>query len=193
MKQELYRISKVMPVIFFLLLSLCGSCSFFRQEAEFLIPAGYEGGVIVLFNQPDGIELEKNNDGTIIYRIPQDGFLKIRNAFERKNYKFSYFYVDKDGNRTAVEYLFPETYVRDPGDTTSKSFDRISKEEHDNGIFVTGHRNSNFNTKDGRVFLTCFSIGKPKDAINIYIKTDDKIFKIQKNILGIPEPSLEIK
>ena len=61
-----FQISKFMLPLILILLSVCSSCALFRQEAEFLIPAGYEGGVIVLFNQPDGIEPEKNTDGTII-------------------------------------------------------------------------------------------------------------------------------
>ena len=186
--QKFQTLKTMLPLIL-ILLSLCNSCAFFRQEAEFLIPAGYEGSVIVLFNQPDGIELEKNTDGTIIYRIPADGFLKIKNVFERKNYKFNYFYVDSQNSKIRLEYLYPRYYVRDPGDTTSKSFDRISEEENNKSIFVINHRNSNFNTKDGRVFLQDFIVGKPKDADTILNQSETKISKIQRQILGIPEPS----
>jgi hypothetical protein len=46
-------------------------------KIEYLLPAGFTGGVIVLYNQPDGVAPETLDDGTIRYRIPKDGFLML--------------------------------------------------------------------------------------------------------------------
>lgn len=163
------------------------SCSLLAKPTDvvYLIPENYTGGVIVLYNQPDGIEPEKAKDGTIIYRIPQNGFLKIKSPFERKTYRFKYYLVDANNKRTEIEYLYPEGYVRGVGEENQKSHDTISEAERENTTFVMNHRNSNFNAKDGRVFLTCFSVGKPKDSEKIYTDTDRRIFKIQEEIVKI--------
>lgn len=139
----------------YLIFTAC-SCSLLAKptEVDFLIPMGYMGGVIVLFNQPDGIEAEKNEEGIILYRIPPDGFLKVKTAFENKAYKFKYYYVDAQNNRQPIEYLYPRHYVRDPGDNTSKSFDTITEEENNNRVFVINHKKSNFNSDSGRIFFT---------------------------------------
>jgi len=99
------------------------SCSLFGKpiDVDYLISEGFTGGVIILYNQPDGIMPETTKDGRIVYRIPNDGFLKVKSPLKRIAYKFNYYFVDAADKRTPIEYLYPKYYVRDRGDATSKS------------------------------------------------------------------------
>jgi len=98
---------------------------------------------------------------------------------KRNDITTNIFILMKKEIKKPIEYLFPEAYVGDPGDAKSKSHDSISVYERENVIFIMNHRNSNFNTSDGRVYLSIFSLGKPKDGTDIYIDSDRKISKIQ--------------
>ena len=172
-----------------LLLWLCASCGLFAKpiKVEYLIPAGYKGGVLVLYNQPDGVEPDKTEDGTLVYQIPKDGFLKIKPKFERKNYKFRYYFVDSNQKQTEIEYLYPDTYVRDRGDTTSRRRGELSEEEHNNKVFVMNSETPNFTVPpEERVFIHIFVIYTEKDSTKIYSQTTDKVFEIQRKMLGMP-------
>lgn len=59
-------------MLLFLILNF--SCVSFAKPGEiiYLIPENFTGGVIIVFNQPDGITLETDKDGTIIYRVPKE-------------------------------------------------------------------------------------------------------------------------
>lgn len=161
------------------------SCSLLAKPIDvvYLIPENYTGGVIILYNQPDGIEPQKTKDGTIIYRIPKDGFLKVKPTFERKNFKFKYYFIDANDNRTEIEYLQRAHYVRDPGDTTSKSEDSITENERNNQTFAMLHETKNFALNGNKVFMQVFVVAIPKDSLGVYTKTLDKTFDIQKEML----------
>lgn len=176
---------KRIVVLWSLIFSL--SCSLFAKPTDivYLIPENFTGGVIVLYNQPDGIEPEKTTDGAIIYRIPKDGFLKVKAAFERKNFRFKYYFVDANDKRAEIEYLQRAHYVRDPGDTASKSEDSITENERNSQIFAMLHETTNFTISGNRVFIQNFIVAIPKDSLNIYMRTYDKISDIQKDMLGI--------
>lgn len=170
-------------VLWSLIFSL--SCSLFAKPTDvvYLIPENFTGGVIVLYNQPDGITPETTDDGAIIYRIPKDGFLKVKPAFERKNFKFKYYFVDAQDKRTEIEYLQRAHYVRDPGDTTSKSADSITENERNNQIFAMLHETTNFAVSGNRVFIQVFVVAIPKNSLDVYMKTSNKIFDIQEDML----------
>ncbi len=152
------------------------------NKAVYLIPEGFTGGVIVLYNQPDGIIPETADDGTIIYRIPKDGFLKVKPPLKKVAYKFNYYFVDAQDKRTEIEYVYPKYYVRDRGDTTSKSLDTINEDERNNGIFAMFHETTNFNGRGEKVYLYRFVISKVKDIDIIFNKNEDKINDIQRSI-----------
>lgn len=163
------------------------SCSLFAKPTEvvYLVYDNYAGGIIILYNQADGIEPEKTKDGTIVYRIPKDGFLKVKPAFERTAYKFRYYFVDAEDKRAEIEYLQRAHYVRDPGDTTSKSEDSITEDERTNQIFAMLHETANFTVSGDRVYIHSFIVATPKDSLDIYMKTQRKMFDIQKGLLKI--------
>ena len=173
------------------LLLLCCSCGLFAKpiEVHYLIPAGYKGGVVVLYNQADGVEPQTTEDGTFVYKIPKDGFLKVKPKFERKYYKFRYYFVDAQDKRTEIEYLYPDTYVRDRGDTTSRREGEPSEEEHNNKIFVMNSETKNFSVPSGeRVFINTFIVYTEKDSLKVYGQTSDRVFDIQGEMIGQPKP-----
>jgi hypothetical protein len=62
------NLSKQIVILAFVLLS--ASCTFAKpSKIEYLMPTGFTGGVIVLYNQPDGTAPEVTADGTVRYRI----------------------------------------------------------------------------------------------------------------------------
>ena len=171
-------------IVVFLLLLLSLSCVSFAKPTEiiYLIPEGFTGGVIIVFNQPDGIMPEKDKDGTIIYRVPKDGLIKVKEPLAKAAYEFKYYFVDGKGNRTPIEYLYPGNYVRNPGDTVSKSFDTISEDETNNKIFAMIHTTINFKIQGDKIYLYNFIVGKPKDYQLLYLKTSDKINEFQMRL-----------
>ena len=168
---------KHLKIIVRLIIALNLSCVTFAKptEIDYLIPQDFTGGVIIVFNQPDGITPETSNDGTVIYRIPKDGLIKVKAPLKNVPYEFKYYFVDEKGNRTPIEYLYPGHYVRNPGDTVSKSFDTISDDETNNKIFAMIHTTTNFGSQNDKIYFHNFIVGKPKDYQLLYLKTSDKI------------------
>jgi len=174
---------KLQILVLFFIASLACSLLAKPTEVAYLIPEGFTGGVTILYNQKDGITPEITKDGKIIYEIPEDGFLKIKNKFERKHHKYEYYFIDDKGNRKEIEYLHPEAYVRDPGDTTSKSFDSITEEERMNQVFVISHETKNFTVNKIRVYMQSFILETPKDSLKTYMKNLDRMSEIQIKML----------
>ena len=157
-------------------------------EVNYLIPADFRGGVLVLYNQADGVEPQTTEDGTFVYKIPQDGFLKIKPKFERKYYNFKYYFVDANQKQTKIEYLYPRTYVRDKGDTTSRRRGELSEEESNNTIFVMNSETKNFTAPpEERVFIHTFIVYTEKDSLKVYLQASDRAFDIQEEMLGLPK------
>ncbi len=169
-------------ICIFLLILLTFSCVRVPNPSKiiYLIPRGFTGGVIITYNQPDGITSEKTDDGSIIFRVPNDGLIKVKEPLNRDaDYNFSYFFFNERGDKTPIEYLFPEHYVRNSGDITSKSFDTISEDETNNQIFAINHTIHNFGTGEQKVYIYSFIIEKPAIALQAFLKTQDRIFDIQ--------------
>lgn len=80
------------------------SCGQKTEDTVRLIPKGYKGSVLVIFNQENGEPKEYEN-GKRVYRIPENGVLKTQ--FE-PNYgvqNHQFFYVNKEGNRTEIPFV----------------------------------------------------------------------------------------
>jgi len=89
--------------ILMILLSMVG-CAQKAEDTIRLIPEGYEGPVMIIYNQKDGVpkEYEENKR---VYRIPDNGLL--RTQFE-PNYgvqNHQFFYVDSIGERTKIQFV----------------------------------------------------------------------------------------
>ena len=178
---------------FIILLSalLSFSCVSFGKPIEviYLIPANFTGGVIIIYNQPDGITPETTKDGTIIFQIPKDGLIKVKEPLERTAYKFSYYFVDEKGNRTPIEYLYPKHSVKNPGGTTSRNMNEVTENESNNKIFALNHTTSNFGEERQKTYIYSFLIEKPAIALQAFIQTEDRIFIIQEELLKKQAPT----
>jgi len=105
------------------ILILILGCLFFScvedgEDSIRLIPKGYEGPVLIVFNQSKGKPKEYEN-GKRVYRISENGILET--PFE-PNYgiqKHQYFYIDKEGNREQIPFIIVEEQ-----DSLSKVKDR---------------------------------------------------------------------
>lgn len=129
-------------------------------EINYLIPENYRGGVIVFFDQPDGITPEKTENGGYIYRIPADGLLKIKTPIGKTGYKFNYYLVDAQGNRTRLEYIYPTNYVGNPNNSTLRRNGEITGDERKNKVFAENHETNNYNGRKGKVYFFSFVVGK---------------------------------
>ena len=145
------------------------------------MPAGFTGGVIILYNQPDGVTPAVSKDGTIRYYIPKNGFLKVNTNEPEEIYNYSFYYVDAKNNITRLEYILPQ------GSSMSKfinlrSVDTISEDETNNKIFVMNHRSIGFEANGNKGPLYAFSVGLPKDSRHIYLQTLDKRDEIEERL-----------
>jgi hypothetical protein len=118
-----------------------------------LIPKGYRGDVIILFDQPDGVtpEIEK---GLYVYKIPEDGILKVKTKGVIAYVNMIYYYVDEDNERQKVEYL-RVTGERDPSGMPQNKHGNITQNQYENETFVMNAGGlGSFNTKNGVVRYT---------------------------------------
>lgn len=75
-----------------------------REGEIYLIPEGYDGRIYVVHGVPGSEPLEYEN-GSRVYRIPEDGFLLSQsdpNVGWVESDRLRYFYVDNEGDRTEI-------------------------------------------------------------------------------------------
>lgn len=169
-----------------LILILFGvSCSFVpSQNVIYLIPKDYKGDVIILFNQPDGITPYIEN-GVFVFKIPEDGILRIKTEGIKKIANSSYFYLENNNERQELKRL-RITGDRDPSGKQKDKFDGvITQEEYENGIFIMSYGGlGSFQTKRGNVQFTNFIVGNPKDSEIFYDKMQQRISQLQRQIMN---------
>lgn len=109
----------------------------------FLIPEDYRGTVNIVYGQKCGLKISIEND-TMIYKIPQDGILIIKNEFESGYIDHTYYLVDKKGNKKLIDKMdvrdFNEEY------TTEKNPNEPPRNKL--GIFDWGTTGSFENSKN---------------------------------------------
>lgn len=156
------------------------NCTFAKPtKIEYLLPEGFTGGVLVLYNQPDGTAPEVLTDGTTRYRIPKDGFLKVNTDEPEAIYNYSFYYIDGKNNVTRIEYIQPQgSTAMERGGLRSE--DTITEEERDNKVFAMNHRSIGFEANGNKGPLYAFSVGLPKDSNHIYISIDFRIADIME-------------
>lgn len=172
-------------IVLLLLLLLNFSCVSFAKPGEiiYLIPEGFTGGVIIVFNQPDGITPETDKDGAITYKIPKDGLIKVKEPLSKNAYQLKYYFVDGQGKRTSIEYLYPKNYLKNPSGTVTRNFDEVTEDESDNKIFASFHETKNFFVGKEKTYIHSFIVEKPANTLKAYLKTSDRMFDIQEELL----------
>jgi len=99
---EVQMIKKI--AYYLLLLVTITSCA---QEAENtirLIPEGYKGSVLIIFNQEDGLPKEYEGDKRV-YRIPKNGILKTKFKPNYGIQKHQFFYVNSNNERSEIPFI----------------------------------------------------------------------------------------
>jgi hypothetical protein len=83
-----------------------------RRET-FLVPKGYEGVLLIIGNQKDGIEINKNN---AIYDFTKSNIIKLKGdlitGFSPWGY-LNYYEVDDNGNKNKIEEINDEVESAD--------------------------------------------------------------------------------
>ena len=75
-----------------------------------LIPDGYVGPVVIVFNDPEGEAPNRGEDGGVVYEIPPGGVLRLSTpALEAGLYDITYFYVRPDGTRQEIPHRGDES------------------------------------------------------------------------------------
>jgi hypothetical protein len=177
--------SDLKQIIVSLLLLLSFSCASEAKTIDmiYLMPEGFTGGVIVLYDEVNGVTPELLKDDSLVYRIPKDGFLKVKPSINPGPYKLRYFYVDEKDNRKEIEYINPKSHVNERDDTTTRSLSTITEDETNNKIFAMHHQRQVFEPNGKWMALYIFFIGKPKDSGIAYIRTLDRVDEIEKEIV----------
>jgi hypothetical protein len=166
--------------LFILINSSCFSI-FSSRDGIYLIPKGYTGDVIIIFNQPDGAELEIES-GLYVYKIPKDGILKVRSAGKTGIVNKSYFYVGENNQRQEIKTL-RITGERDPAGQPQNKFGNISQSEYESSVFVMNASGlGSFNTKNGVVQYTSFIVGTPKESERLYDQMEKRISELQRKL-----------
>jgi hypothetical protein len=94
----------IVVTILMYLLSYVSSYLTRPEKETYLIPEGYKGIVLVIFNQTNG-EKPEYEDGRRIYRIPQSGILFTQLKDEEGIINQEYFYVASNGERRKLGVL----------------------------------------------------------------------------------------
>lgn len=91
--------------VILLTMLIVSSGFFFKypRNGIYLIPKGYTGDVIILFNQPDGVVPEVEN-GLYVYKMPENGILKVKIKGYAGIVNKSYYYVDENNERQEIKY-----------------------------------------------------------------------------------------
>ena len=93
------NLMRLLTTIIFLscFLTSCGQ----KVKETFLVPAGFQGRINVIFNQPNAAPIPVEN-GRRIYQIPVDGILVTSSKLETGFIDQEYYFVDKSGKRTKI-------------------------------------------------------------------------------------------
>lgn len=175
MRHRRYKLALTTVVISFL---VC-SCSSQTKDGIFLIPQGFKGGVVILFDQPNGIE-RNVEAGRFVYPIPSNGVLLVKGPPETGLVRKEYYYVSTEGERRRIEQL-RVTGDNSPDGLPQNRFGDISEDDFENKVFVmnTGGFGS-FNTSTKTVQYTSFVVSTPRENSSFYSQLQDRLFEIQK-------------
>ena len=103
--------NKYISIIQFLIILLL-SCNQKSEEIKnkyleeiHLIPKGYIGKIVIIYNKKDGKPVYKYENNIPVLKIPENGVLITKSKFYYYPFKIKYYYVDKKGNREKLKEL----------------------------------------------------------------------------------------
>lgn len=170
-------------IFFFTFLAVVLSCKPKLTDGIYLIPKGYVGEVIILYNQPDG-ETPNIENGLYVYNIPENGVLKVNVKSIKGTVDHRYFYLNSKGEMERLEYLYPSGREKDKSRYERPSSDNISGEEYESKIFVTAFESGNFgrfNSTSKPISYRSFLVGTPKDRKFLYLNRIERMNSIRND------------
>jgi len=156
-------------------LVLAGACRISSAPTEmFVLSDGFKGGVVIVFDQPDGI-IPEIKDGFVVYAIPDTGVLKVRSKATRKSAGTLYYYVRGDA-------LVPVEYV-DHWGQDRKSLENLTEDEKKDGVFVFNDGGiGTFNVGNRVISYRSFLVCSPTDKAKTYDSMMQKVFQIERDL-----------
>ncbi len=92
-------IKHLCPLLFFLT-----ACSEKGEDEIRILPLGFRGPVIIIFDEQDGLPCEYDKSGKRVYRVPVNGILKTK-CKKNPTHFVENVYEDSSGTRIKVPYL----------------------------------------------------------------------------------------
>jgi hypothetical protein len=148
-----------------------------RPEKElYLIPEGYIGNVIVIFNQPDGEKTDYEDDRRV-YKIPKTGVLFTQFKDEEGIINQEYYYVSPNGQRRKLGVLDNRDFNEEW--TTEKNPHEPPRDSL--AVFNPGIMGTigSSDDKNSKVFSE-LSVGTYNDMKNLHDFSNDYIDSLQK-------------
>jgi hypothetical protein len=112
---------KTLSISLFCILLFAGCNRSTPCEKEiYLLPKGFQGVIIVFFDQPDGQSIQYE-DSARVYRIPSSGIIKTKfpkNGGCMGDNRIHFFNTDSLGNRVPLDYFMNVDRKSIPADTT---------------------------------------------------------------------------
>lgn len=103
---KLLKITGLLVVLF-----LYTSCSRQGEDSIRLIPEGFEGPVMIIYNQSDGASIEYEGDKRL-YRIPSDGVLRTQFKPNYGHQIHEFYYINREGKRTPIPFVDPWSWSK---------------------------------------------------------------------------------
>ena len=170
-----FPLTAIIVVIGMYIISFASSYLTRPEKELYLIPEGYVGKVVVIFNQADGEKPEYENDRRV-YRIPETGVLFTQLKDEQGIINQEYYYVSQNGQRRKLGVLDTRDFNEEW--TTEKNPHEPPRDSL--AVFNPGTMGTmgNSDDKDSKVFLE-LSIGTYNDMKNLHEFSNDYIDSLQ--------------
>ena len=165
---------------------LASGCDFMQtilhtgsRNGIYLMPSGYVGTVIIVYNQPDGVVLDVEG-GYYVYKIPPSGVLKVTTPPYEGIVNLKYFYVDQTGERQEVKHI-TITGDHDPQGRPQNKYGNLSQDEVENSIFVMNPSGvGEFRVNGKPIQFSRIIIGKPKESEKLFDEYQKKLVEVQQ-------------
>ena len=170
-----FPLTLIVVVVGLYLFSFASSYLTRPEKETYLIPDGYKGIVLVIFNQPNG-EKPEYEDCRRIYRIPQTGVLFTQLKDEQGIINQEYFYISPNGQRRKLGVLDTRDFNEEW--TTEKNPHEPPRDSL--AVFNPGTMGTmgGSDDKNNKVFLQ-LSVGTYNDMKNLHDFSNDYIDSLQ--------------
>jgi hypothetical protein len=143
----------------------------------FLVPEDFRGEITIIYDEPCGITVPEEN-GRLVYRIPDNGILIITNPFEPGIIDHEYYWIDKNGQITGQIPGFGKRKFNDDSLLTKNPNEPLRNKVR---VIIggTGSRNSLENEQ----YQFAFSYVNARDSS--WVRMEDKRYSMVDSVLEV--------